>query len=112
MWVALLIVLIAAASYGAVNIQSPELRGWIGALIAAAFLLGMQRYLITRANRMRSHDQTPLTFFDLIVTSEDNCYTLPDLYLDRVGSACVRPNRVRYSCHSRRPRFNRRAHGN
>lgn len=76
MWLIMLIFVTAAISYGTVNVQSNEVRGWIGAAIAAAFLLGLQAYLIAQANKAHTGSTTKLTFFDLIVTGEDNCYSL------------------------------------
>jgi hypothetical protein len=77
MWIAFLVVVTAAVSYGVVNIQSSELRGWLGALIAVAFLMGLQSFLMKEANKdRRQHHHKKLTYFDLIVTSEDNSYSL------------------------------------
>jgi len=49
--------------------------GWFGVLVAVMFLLVIQEYLKKKANETRG-DSTKLTFLDLIVTSEDNCYSL------------------------------------
>jgi hypothetical protein len=49
--------------------------GWIGALVAVIFLLLIQEYLIRKANENRQAGDK-LTMLDLIVTSEDNCYSL------------------------------------
>jgi hypothetical protein len=73
MWWALFFILLVAAAYGTTNVQSNQLRGALGAVIAAAFLWGLQRFLITQANKTRDNK---LNFFDLIVTSEDNRWSL------------------------------------
>jgi len=78
MWWTIFVVLVIIAAYGTVNVQSGEIRGWIGALIAVIFLLGLQKFLITQANELR---EKKLTFFDLIVTSEDNRYSLSRLQI-------------------------------
>jgi hypothetical protein len=78
-WLIMLMIATAAISYEAiVNVQSNEIRGWIGALIAAAFLLGLQQYIRSQANKRlaATGKKASLTFFDLIVTSEDNSYSL------------------------------------
>ena len=49
--------------------------GWMGVLVAVIFLLLMQEYLIRKANENRQPGDK-LTLLDLIVTSEDNCYSL------------------------------------
>jgi hypothetical protein len=53
-----------------------EVRGWIGAFVAIVFLLALQNYLIKKANKSREHHKDKLTLFDLIVTSEDNRFSL------------------------------------
>jgi hypothetical protein len=67
------VILVVIFAYGITNIQSGEIRGWLGALVAFVFLMGLQRYLISRANKER---EQKLKLFDLIVTSEDNRYSL------------------------------------
>jgi hypothetical protein len=81
MWLTMLILLTVAVSYCTVNVQSNEIRGWIGTAIAAAFLMGLQRYLIAQANKSLTGNAAKLTCFDLIVTSEDNCYSLSRLQI-------------------------------
>jgi hypothetical protein len=56
--------------------------GWIGVLIAVIFLFVIQEYLVKKANEFREHHKDnehhkdKLTLFDLIVTSEDNRFSL------------------------------------
>jgi hypothetical protein len=71
MWLLYLIVL-AGVSYWISNVQSSGVRGWLGALFAAIFLIGLQGFLISQARGRKPN----LKFFDLIVTSEDNFYSL------------------------------------
>ena len=73
MFIATFVILVMFFAYGIANIQSGETRGWLGALVALMFLVGLQRYLISRANKER---EQKLKLFDLIVTSEDNRYSL------------------------------------
>jgi hypothetical protein len=73
MLIAIFVILVMFFAYGITNIQSGETRGWLGALVAFMFLMGLQRYLISRANKER---EQKLKLFDLIVTSEDNRYSL------------------------------------
>lgn len=53
---------------------SNEVRGWIGVLVAVLFLSILQIFIVKRANESRKHAK--LSLFDLIITSEDNCYSL------------------------------------
>lgn len=80
MWITLLVLVLAFASYRTVIIESQEIRGWLGAAIAAVFLLGLQTIWVWRANRIRPKTQDKLVFFDLIVT-EDNRYSLSRLQI-------------------------------
>jgi hypothetical protein len=73
MLIAIFVILVMLFAYGITNIQSGETRGWLGALTALLFLVGLQRHLISRANKER---EQKLKLFDLIVTSEDNRYSL------------------------------------
>jgi len=73
MLITIFVILVMTFAYGITNIQSGETRGWLGALVALMFLVGLQRYLISRANKER---EQKLKLFDLIVTSEDNRYSL------------------------------------
>ena len=73
MLIAIFVILVMIFAYGITNIQSGETRGWLGALVAFIFIVGLQRYLILRANKER---EQKLKLFDLIVTSEDNRYSL------------------------------------
>lgn len=54
---------------------SKEIGGWIGVFVAVIFLLVLQKCLIKGANKSRGENDK-LRLFDLIVTSEDNCYSL------------------------------------
>lgn len=54
---------------------SNEARGLIGVFVAVIFLLVLQKCLIKWVNKSRE-EKDKLKIFDLIVTSEDNCYSL------------------------------------
>lgn len=66
-------VIMIASSYAVLSIESANTRGWAGAVLAVLFLLGLQIVLRIQANKDR---QKKIRFFDLIVTSEDNRYSL------------------------------------
>jgi hypothetical protein len=73
LWTILSVIIICAASYFMYKEQSETVRGFIGALIALSFLLGLQKYLVIQAAKAANKK---IKLFDLIITSEDNRYSL------------------------------------
>ena len=57
-------------------------RGWLGAGVGAALLVLVNILLLRAANRARKRPgRSKLRFLDLIITSEDNCYSLSRLQI-------------------------------
>lgn len=63
--------------------ENIKLWGFLGALIAFVFLLALQTYLIKSARRRaaKTHEKRNVRFWDLIITSEDENYSLSRLQM-------------------------------
>lgn len=67
--------MIAASFLTAIEVKDPASRGWVGGIIILAFVFVLHWIILNFANKSKSVADK-LTFFDLIITSEDNSYSL------------------------------------
>ena len=72
-WTILIVIIIGVASYFIGTESSNTVRGLLGGVIAVLFLLGFQSFLVKGAS---GASNKKIKLFDLIITSEDNCYSL------------------------------------
>jgi hypothetical protein len=67
--------MIAATLLTAITVKNAASRGWLGGIVILSFVFALHWIILNFANKNRAANEK-LNFFDLIITSEDNSFSL------------------------------------